>query len=166
MIKVYASKKNNSIMEEVMLLSEVRSTLINDKIAKDLCKENNIKKEFLLGVPVSFSELDVSAKTIDGCIFLNKKLMEKEFDILMRYVIHELVHAIQHCDKNSHQEKDEAEDYLDKETEVEAFVEQIKFDKENRGKNAAEEYVEELLDHHGIEGRKRESKKEELFGLS
>lgn len=163
MIKIYASKKRSSIFDKIMLLSEVRSTLINDKIAKDICKENKIEKDFLLGVPISFDELDVSAKTIDGCIFLNEKLMEKEFDILMRYVIHELVHAIQHSDKNAKNKEDDSKDYLDKQSEIDAFIEQVKFDKENRGEDAAEEYVEELLDHHNLKGRKRDKKKEELL---
>ena len=165
MIKIYASKKETSVMERIMLLSEIRSTLINDKIAKEICKENKIDKDFLLGVPISFDELDVSAKTIDGSIILNKKLIEKEFDIVMRYVIHELVHAIQHADGKSKDNGDKERDYLDKETEVDAFVEQIKFDKENRGEEAAEEYVEELLDHHNLTGKKREEKKEELLEL-
>jgi hypothetical protein len=166
MIKIYASKKENSVMEKIMLLSELRSTLINDKIAKEICKENNIDNTFLLGVPISFDELDVSAKTVDGSILLNQKLMEKEFDIVMRYVIHELVHAIQHADGKSRDKEDKAKDYLDKQTEVDAFIEQIKFDKENRGEEAAEEYVEELLDHHDLFGKKRKEKKEELLDLN
>ena len=163
MIKIYASNDSISIMDKIMLLSEVRATLINDKIAKDICKENNIEKDFLLGVPISFDKLDVSAKTIDGSIFLNEKLAKKDFDILMRYVIHELVHAIQHSDEKNKNKEDKAEDYLDRQSEIDAFVEQIKFDKKNRGKDAAEEYVEELLDHHNIKGDRREKKREELL---
>lgn len=163
MIKVYASKKKNTILDKIMLLAEIRSSLTADKIAKEICKENNIDEEFLFGVPISFDKLDVSAKTIDGSIFLNEKLIEKSFDIVMRYVIHELVHAIQHTDSKSKIKKDKSEDYLDKETEKEAFTYQIKFDKENRGEKAAEEYVEELLDHHDINGKERDVKKEELL---
>ena len=116
-----------------------------------------------MGVPISFDKLDVSAKTIDGSIFLNEKLAKKDFDILMRYVIHELVHAIQHSDEKNKNKEDKAEDYLDRQSEIDAFVEQIKFDKKNRGKDAAEEYVEELLDHHNIKGDRREKKREELL---
>jgi hypothetical protein len=162
---VKAVKKQISILDRIIMLSEIRSHLSNDSIAKKICDENSVSEKFLLGVPISFEPIDVSAKTIDGHIILNESLTRKGFDIRMRYVIHELVHAIQHSkDTSSEKNKeDESTDYLDKETEVDAFRWQVLYDSKNRGEKAAEKYVEDLMDHHDLQGKKRDDKKEELM---
>ena len=110
MFIVVAKKKEKGLFKKIMLLSKIRAELINDSIAKDICKENSVDKEFLKGVPITFDDIDVAAKTVDSEIILNTKLIKKPFDVIMRYVIHELVHAIQHCEtngKSSKQDKSE-----------------------------------------------------------
>ena len=164
MFIVRAKKKEKNLLQKIMLLSKIRTELINDSIAKDICKENDIDEEFLAGVPITFDELDVSAKTINSEIILNTKLMEKSFDIIMRYVIHELVHAIQHSERNGKSKKeDESADYLDKESEIEAFQKQVLYESEVNGEESAEKYVDGLLDYHDIEGKEGEEKKRELM---
>ncbi len=136
---------------------------MNDKIAKKICKEKGVGEWFLAGVPIKFDKMKQSAKTVDSRIILNRKLLKKDFDIIMRYVIHELTHSIQHVQDYEKRSKMEEKEYLDKDTEVEAFRYQIEFDSKNRGKHKAEEYVEELLDYHDITGKDREDKKDELL---
>lgn len=164
MFIVMAKKTKKGLLQKIMLLSKVRAELINDSIAKDICKENDVDKDFLKGVPITFKDIDVAAKTIDSEIILNTKLIKKPFDIVMRYVIHELVHAIQHCKANGKSsKKDKSEDYLDKKTEVEAFQQQIRYESKVNGEESAEEYVEGLLDYHGMDGKRGDKKKEELM---
>jgi hypothetical protein len=167
MIRITSSKKNNQLFDEITALSEIRKALMSDKVAKKICKEKGIGEWFLAGVPIKFDKIEQSAKTVDSYIILNKSLMEKPFDIMMRYVIHELTHSIQHV--QNFRKKDirkDNEDYLDKDTEVEAFKYQVEFDKENRGKGKAEKYVEDLLDYHDIKGEDRADKKDELLDKS
>ena len=165
MIIITSSRKNNNeLIDEVELLSKVRKALLNDKTAKKICRDKEVGDWFLSGVPIRFEEIKQSAKTVNAHIILNKKLTEKPFSILMRYVIHELTHAIQHTQNNkSKDHADEAEDYLDKETEVEAFKYQIEFDSNKRGDSKVEEYVDDLLDFHKIKGKERVNKKRELL---
>lgn len=168
MIVVTSSKKNKGkLFNEILLLSKIREALMNDKTAKKICKEKDIKSWFLKGVPIKFEDMKQSAKTVDSHIILNRKLMSKPFNIIMRYVIHELAHSIQHVQSAKKKyKKDQDREYLDKDTEIEAFQYQIEFDSKNRGKDKAEEYVDGLLDYHKIRGRDRKSKKEELLGDS
>jgi hypothetical protein len=163
MIRITASKKSSQLFDEITILSKIRKALLNDKIAKKICKEKNVGEWFLEGVPITFDEIKQSAKTIDSNIILNRSLMQKPFDIMMRYVIHELTHSIQHVQKLRSEKTDDNEGYLDKDTEIEAFRYQVEFDEENRGRGKAEEYVEDLLDYHDIKGPDRADKKDELL---
>ena len=167
MIRITSSKKNNKLLSEIDALAKIRDALMNDKVAKKISKEKGMKNEFLAGVNISFAEIKPSAKTVDSFIILNKKLLKKPFSVMMRYVIHELTHSIQHV--QNFEKKDrrkDKEDYLDKDTEIEAFKYQIEFDAENRGEGKAEKYTEDLLDYHKIKGKDREDKKDKLLGES
>jgi hypothetical protein len=164
MIRITSSKKSNSLLDEITALSKIRNALLNDKIAKKICKEKGIGEWFLAGVPIKFDKIKQSAKTVDSYIILNKSLLKKPFDIMMRYVIHELTHSIQHVQNFRKKDtKKENEEYLDKDTEVEAFKYQVEFDAENRGQGKAEKYVEDLLDYHKIKGKERADKRDELL---
>ena len=169
MIIITSSKKDKSkLFDEIELLSKIRRALLNDKVAKKICKEKGVENWFLEGVPISFQEIKPSAKTVDSKIILNEKLARKSFNIIMRYVIHELTHAIQHADKygKKRPKKDKGE-YLDKGSEIEAFQYQVEFDSNKRGKGKAEEYVEELLEYHDLsEGEKKDKRTELLSGAN
>lgn len=164
MFIIKAKKKEKSLFKKIKLLSKLRTELMNDKIAIDICEENNVDKEFLAGVPIDFDELDVAAKTVNAKIILNESLMEKSFKIMMRYLIHELVHAIQHCEKKGKETKeDKVDEYLDKPSEIEAFQQQVRYEAKENGVGAAEEYLDGLFDHHDLSEKERKEKKEELM---
>lgn len=164
MFIIKAKKKKNDLLDKIMLLSKIRAELINDGIAKDICKENNIDEDFLFGVCIKFDDLDVSAKTVDSEIILNNKLIEKSFDIVMRYVIHELVHAIQHCeDSGKNKKNNKSKNYLDNPDEVEAFKKQVLYEAENNGNDSAKKYVDGLLEYHDIDGDEKKEKEKELM---
>jgi len=167
MIRITSSKKSNKLLDEIEAAAKIRVALMNDKIAKKICREKGMKNEFLAGVNISFAKIKPSAKTVDSFIILNKKLLKKPFPVMMRYVIHELTHAIQHVQNFEKKDRRKTkQDYLDKDTEIEAFKYQIEFDAENRGEEKAEKYTEDLLDYHKIKGEDREDKKDELLGES
>lgn len=127
-------------------------------------KEYKVPIEEIDEVHVEFCDLDVSAKTKDTKIYLNKKLLDKypEEDPT-HYLIHELVHYLQQKTGKNTSEEYEARDYLDRPSEEEAFETQVEFKKREEGEEEAEEYIDGLLDFHDIRGKERKEKKEELL---
>lgn len=165
MIIITAAKKNKEqLFDEIEVLSEIRSALKNDATAKKICSEKKVDPWFLEGVPIRFDKIKPSAKTINASIILNKKLLKKPFNIIMRYVIHELTHAVQHAYKmlNGATEK-EGGDYLNRDSEIEAFQYQAEFDSKKRGKKKAEKYVKDLVEFHEVKKDEKSEKESELL---
>jgi len=157
--------KKSQIEEKHKLLAKIRVHLRNDDMAKNLTKEYGIKGWIFDAVPLDFKDIKVTAKTVNGTIFLNPKINKMPFNIVMRYVIHEFVHVLQHIteEKDGEVEDDKKQEYLDREDEVEAFQHQIKYDAKYRGKDAAEEYTDELLEYHKIPREEKKERKKELM---
>lgn len=146
-------------------IAEMRKHVKNDPEMKKKFKEYGVPLDDIDEVPISFCDLDVSAKTKDKKIYLNESMLadDSPVDDPTHYLIHELVHYLQQkTGKNMKKHRDEDE-YLDKETEEEAFKTQIDFKKREESEEEAEDYVEKLLDHHDMEGKKRDEKKDELL---
>lgn len=157
--------KKSVIEEKQKLLAKIRVNLKNDEMAKKLIKEYKIKDWIFDAVPLDFKDIKVTAKTVNGTIYLSPKISEMPFNIVMRYVIHEFVHVLQHIseEKNGEKEDDKKQEYLDREDEIEAFQHQIKYDAKHRGVGAAEQYADELLEYHNISGTEKKEKKKELM---
>jgi len=113
-------------------------------------------------VHVEFCPLDVSAKTKDRKIYINEKMLADDGQDPTHYLVHELMHYLQ---QTSGKTKSNADDYLDKPTEQEAFEAQVDFKKRDESPEDAEEYVDGLLDYHDINGKERKEKKEELMDV-
>jgi hypothetical protein len=128
-------------------------------------KEYGVELDEIDDVDIAFTDLDVSAKTKNKRITLNNKLLdppEDAFEQSMPYLIHEAIHVAQQLTGNL--QGAQAKDYLDKDTELESFKAQIAYTKRNKGQEEAEEYTEELLDYHDINGKKRKDKRKKLLG--
>jgi len=159
-------KKIESIENQVKILSKVKKYLKKDPVVKEICEEYGKSPDELDGVSITFdSNLDVTAKTIDGKMFLNTSLLDEKFEILCRYVVHELTHVFQHMEKEFKKNKSKRkEEYLERPEEIEAFQNQIKFDSNERSEEAAKNYVNRLLKYHGIKDEEeKDSKKKELL---
>jgi len=160
------AKKNNkySIEDRLFHLSNIRKFLLTNKVALEVCAEFGFEKDILLGIPISFSdELDVSAKTIDGEMSVSTELISEGYDIMLRYIIHELVHVFQHMDNKSKKDLYPEHEYLDRPDEMQAFQYQIEFDESARGEKNVVEYIEELLDYHEIPRGEKKEKAVELM---
>lgn len=157
--------KKSVIEEKQKILAKIRVHLKNDEMAKKLIKEYKIKSWIFDAVPLDFKELKVTAKTVNGTIYLNPKIINMSFSIVMRYVIHEFVHVLQHIseERNGDEEQDKKEEYLEREDEIEAFQHQIEYDAKHRGVDEAEKYTDELLEYHKIPKSEKKKKKEELM---
>lgn len=133
-----------------------------DVVAK--FKKYDVPLSAIDDVHVEFADLDVSAKTKDEKIYLNKKMLEPDSEIKdpTHYLAHELVHYLQQFTGNTAGHK-LVDDYLDKPTEMEAFQVQVKYKERHESPEEANEYIDDLLDHHDVSNPKeRKEKKEEL----
>ena len=168
---VKRSSKNRKIKKSVEVISDIKNYLKKNNDAKLILNNFNINikgksyYEIIDGIYILFDkDIDVAAKTIDGVMHLHKDLLDKSLEtIIMRYVIHELVHICQHIkSENKEDLKSHNKNYLDNAEEIEAFRHQIKYDADNRGKNEANKYIDDLLEHHKYPKNKRKEKKQEL----
>jgi len=127
-------------------------------------EEYGVSLDKINDVHVEFADLDVSAKTKNEKIYLNESMLSEDSPVNpTQYLVHELIHYLQQSTGNTDDNKLEKE-YLDRETEQEAFKTQVDFKKREESEEEAEDYVEGLLDHHEIEGDEREEKKDDLLG--
>ena len=152
---------------ELKALSKIKNAMKEDEVVEEIFEDAGHHLDTLDGINIDFSdEIDVSAKTINSRILLNKKLLDESFDIMMRYAVHELVHALQHMESEDAIESYMAydkEEYLDRPDEIEAFQRQNQYDANQRGEEEVVAYVEDLVDYHDIPPDEQEDKKEELL---
>lgn len=108
-------------------------------------------------------DLDVSAKTINGMVYLNAEMLDDNWKDYFHYAIHEVKHVLTHqSGKCSGDNKNVP--YLDNPEEVEAFKTQIKYREKTEPKEDVVEYVEDLMDKHSIPEEEKPAKKKELMG--
>jgi len=149
------------------LIREMREAVKKDPKVIEKFKEYGVPLEDIDKVHIEFCELEVSAKTKDEKIYLNEKMLEDDSKVQdpTHYVVHEMMHYLQQSTGKTLDKSEKKEtDYLDLPTEQEAFEVQVEFKEREEGPAEAEKYVEQLLDHHEIDGKEREDKEEELLG--
>lgn len=160
-------KKIKLVPKEDLLeiIQEGKDFIKKDKTFKTMCEEYDLDVNVIDVIPMMFGDIDVSAKTNKGIIILNYNLLrDGDFFKDYSYMIHECQHYIQQCFNKQPTENKKNEDYLDNEYEKEAFQYQVEYIANNFGENEAEDYIENLLDHHDVESSDdREDKKEELM---
>lgn len=157
--------------KEKLTLKKIHSELADDEseagaIARDICDDYNKKYSELENLKIKFKEgIGCSAKTVDGNIFLNTTLLNEDFEVVMRYVIHELVHVFQHqlLKNKKNKNPDAALDYLNRPSEVEAFQAQIRYQNGVDGKAKAEDYVDDLIEYHKVDDKDKDDIKNTLL---
>lgn len=148
------------------LVDAITTLLKENKVVKKIFSDFNVDVEHIEQMPIDFADLKVSAKTKDGKVYLNSKLLEdNDFKDDIHYIVHEAVHWLQQTHGDSRKyKKDDEDEYLDLPTEIEAFRYQLQFIKDFQDNVQAEQYVDDLLDFHEFEGERRTAKKKELMG--
>lgn len=164
MIKL--SKRDNRKLDEKAKsdLEHIRKALKKEPIAlkefekykRDINEVNNVSIQF-------DPDLDVSAKTVNGDIFLNAKMLEDNWQDYFHYILHEITHYLQHTsgDCNGHGKSNE--EYLDNPAEIEAFKNQLHYREKTEDKKTVNKYLKDLFDKHNVPKKEREEKKEELL---
>ena len=162
----HITRISSRYMDEESLIHQLRYIAKKDPAVIDKFKEYGVSLNDIDQIHIEFCELDVSAKTKDKKIYLNRTMLNnfKDIEKPAHYLVHELVHYLQQKTGNSIKEQFVCEEYLDKPSEEEAFKAQIDFQKRNESPEEAAEYVDELLDYHDIKGKKRKQKEKALLG--
>jgi len=149
------------MISQEKLIEELRKSLKGTPVAHRLCDKYGEDPDFVDDIPIRFEPLDVSAKTVNGEILLNSKLLEGEFRDDMRYLVHEFTHCLQ----QEHGKVDEStkdEDYLDDPNEKEAFKAQVDFMETAYTPAEIQTYLDGLMKHHDVRGKERLKKIKEL----
>jgi hypothetical protein len=159
------AKKKVNLKKNLEVAAELRSFLKNSEIARSICEENNYDPQILDGISILFrDDLDVKAKTKNGEILLNQKLLNEDISKLKTYLIHELTHVFQHIERIGKKDPYKDKDYLDRPDEIEAFQNQIEQDFQGRPMAKVKKYIEKLVGYHKVPEKDRNEKIEELMG--
>lgn len=166
MIPLTAKKKDLKEREKDEMLEQIVNLLKQHPVVGQIFDRFDIDLEFIHEIPISFDDLDVSAKAKGGKIYINDGFLEDgNFIDDIHYIVHELTHVLQQITGNVHERGEPGEDhYLDDPAEMEAFKEQIKFIDDYKGEGEADQYVDDLLDFHEFKGKKRTKKRRQLRG--
>lgn len=137
------------------------------KVVQDMFDDFDVSLSELFLIPIIFQKnLNVSAQTKHGIIYLNNKL-KKEVKELAPYLTHEITHYLQQTTGDKPTQGSGDDDYLENPAEVEGFNNQTEFLSETEGNDKADKYIDQVLDHHDINDlEERKDKKEDLLQVS
>jgi len=157
-----------SRQQQLETINVLKKKIKDHEVLREMFDEYNIDINELDLIPVAFMDLEVSARTDHGVIYLSTKLL-KDSTILNddHYLVHEITHWLQQSTGDHPTTGGEkGEDYVSNKYEVEGFQNQTEYISDEYGDDTAEEYVDKVLDHHKLKGKKRENRKEKLLQLA
>lgn len=148
-------------------IDRVKKRLKQNQVVKDMFKEFEVELDEIDLIPMCFDDLDVSARTEHGIIYLNYSLLsDGDFDKDDHYIVHELTHYLQQTTGDKPTKGSTDDDYLDNEFEQEGFQNQTEYLSETRSDDAAENYADKVLDHHDVPADERKERKQQLLNLA
>lgn len=149
------------------MLDKLRDFLKDDETTQRMFKEYGVDIEEIYLIPMTFAELDVSAKTDHGIIYYNYSLLaDGDFIKDYSYGVHEMTHWLQQTAGDKPTQSADDGEYLDNPFEQEGFQNQVEYIANQEGDDEAEEYVDNLLEHHEIDDKKeKKDKKKKLMKL-
>jgi hypothetical protein len=156
------------------LLDKLKKRVFDSDVVKDMLKEYDIERSEIDLWPICIAKIPVSARTDHGVIYLNIDLfakgdIEEQLDANDHYLPHELTHMCQQTTGNKATPGSTDDNYLDNPTEQEGFQNQTKYISDTKGDEEAEEYVDQVLDHHthdDADDKKRQSRRNKLLSLA
>ena len=166
------------------IIEKLKKRVFDSDVVKDMLKEYDIKREELDLWPICVAKIPVSARTDHGVIYLNVDLftggdnnyladessnIEARVDENDHYLPHEMTHVCQQTTGNKATPGSTDDNYLDNPTEQEGFRNQTKYISDTKGDDEAEEYVDQVLDHHThdkADDKKRDKRREKLLELA
>jgi hypothetical protein len=146
------------------MLKKLREFLKQDKVTQKIFKEYGVDIEEIDFIPMKFGTIDVSAKTDHGVIIYNYKLLtDGDFFKDFSYGVHEMTHWLQQTTGTKPTQSSDEGSYLDNPYEQEGFQNQVEYISVHFGDDEAENYVDDLLEHHEVESDKELKEKKETL---
>lgn len=153
--------------ELIQIINRIKEDLKSNKVVQDLFEKYGIPLAELDLVPICFKDLEVSARTEHGVIFLNWKLLEEgSIKKIDHYIVHELTHYCQQTTGDGPTKGSTEDSYLDNPYEIEGFNNQSKYLSDTRDDGTAEKYINKVLKHHDVSPKEKHEKKEDLLRLA
>jgi uncharacterized protein (DUF2249 family) len=155
--------------QQLQYINDLKNKIRDHEIIQHMFQEHDVDlSEFDL-IPMAFADLDVSARTDHGIIFLSYNVLDNDTEPQIdndHYLVHEISHVLQQCTGNKPTKGSNEGDYLDNPYEQEAFQNQTAYIADEYSEDKAVEYVERVLDKHEVEGKEREEKAEVLLNIA
>jgi hypothetical protein len=149
------------------VIEEVRRRLKQHPIVREIFKKHDLDIDEIDMIAMCFADIDVSARTDHGVIYFGLKLLKDgDFSKDDHYLVHELTHYCQQTTGDDATPGSDEGEYLDNPAEKEGFQNQSEYLADTRGDLAAEKYINQVLDHHKVKGKKRERRLKELLEMS
>ncbi|MCK9567772.1 hypothetical protein M0R72_02330 [Candidatus Pacearchaeota archaeon] len=158
------------------VLEALKKRVFDSDVVKDMLKEYDIDRDEIDLWPICAAQIPVSARTDHGVIYINVDLLLDEEGNIRddaeksdHYLPHEMTHVCQQTTGNKATPGSTEDNYLDTPTEQEGFRNQTKYISDTQGDDEAEEYVEQVLDHHtkdDADDKKRDKRREKLLELA
>ena len=146
------------------MIKKLREFLKQDEVTQKMFKEYGVDIEEIDYIPMMFGNIDVSAKTDHGVIIYNFKLLtDGDFFKDFSYGVHEMTHWLQQTTGDKPTQSADDGSYLDNPYEQEGFQNQVEYIANQFGENEAENYVDDLLEHHDVESKKEFNDKKETL---
>jgi hypothetical protein len=146
------------------MIRKMRNYLKSDSVVQEMFKEYGVDIEEIDLIPMRFGNLDVSAKTDHGIIIFNYKLLtDGDFFKDFSYGVHEITHWLQQTTGDKPTQSADDGSYLDNPYEQEGFQNQVEYIAKQFGEDEAENYVDDLLEHHDVDGKKEFKEKKETL---
>jgi hypothetical protein len=146
------------------MIKKMREYLKHDGVVQEMFDKYDVDIEEIDLIPMCFGKLDVSAKTDHGVIIFNYKLLtDGDFFKDFSYGVHEMTHWLQQTTGDKPTKSSDDGEYLDNPYEVEGFTNQVEYISDQFGDDEAEDYVDDLLEHHEVDDEQYDDKKEELM---
>jgi hypothetical protein len=146
------------------MIKKMREYLKKNEVVQKMFKEYDVDIEEIDYIPMMFGNLDVSAKTDHGVIIYNYRLLtDGDFFEDFSYGVHEMTHWLQQTTGDKATRSSDDGSYLDNPYEQEGFQNQVQYIADQFGKDEAEEYVDDLLEHHEVDSKKEIQEKKETL---
>ena len=147
------------------MIKKMREYLKTNEVVQQMFEDYGVDISEIDYIPMCFGNLDVSAKTDHGVIIFNYKLLtDGDWFEDFSYGVHEMTHWLQQTTGTKATKSSDDGSYLDNPYEQEGFQNQVEYIAEQFGDDKAEQYVDDLLEHHEIDSKKEvEEKKETLM---
>jgi len=146
------------------MINKAKKYLKSNEIMQKVFKDYDVDINEIDFIPTYFKDLSVSAKTDHGIVYLNYSLLtDVDFFKDYSYLAHEYTHWVQQTSGKKATTSSDDGNYLDNKYEQEAFTKQVSYISDQFGQEEAEQYVDDLLDHHDITNKNKKNELEKVL---